>query len=191
MPYLILVKHSLPEIDPNLPAGGWRLADEGRIRCISLANTLAFYQPDLVITSREPKAIETGQLVAAHLNLPCAAWDDLHEHLRLTVPFTSRQEFESRVARFFAEPDQLVLGEESAVQASDRFKQSIAELVLRNHERTIIIISHGTVISLFYKLRTCRDPYTLWQELDLPSYLVFSLPSLELVEVVSRLSDGD
>jgi broad specificity phosphatase PhoE len=191
MPYLILVKHSLPEIVPGVPAASWRLSVEGRKRCLPLADALTVYHPDTIITSREPKAIETGQLVAAHLDLPCKPWDDLHEHLRLTVPFSSRQVFEAEVARFFAEPDRLVMGEETATQASGRFGRAIAELVSRHPQETLIVISHGTVISLFYESKTANDPYPLWQGLNLPAYLVFSLPDLGLVEVVTELSIGD
>jgi broad specificity phosphatase PhoE len=191
MPYLILVKHSLPEINPDVPAASWKLSAEGRKRCAPLANALAVYHPGTIITSLEPKAIETGQLVATHLGLTCTPGDDLHEHLRLTVPFSGRQEFEAEIARFFAEPDRLVLGEETAAQASVRFERAVAELVSHHPQETLIVISHGTVISLFYKSRTAKDPYSLWQALDLPAYLVFSLPEPELVEVVSELSVGD
>jgi broad specificity phosphatase PhoE len=186
MPYLILVKHSLPDIAPDVPAASWRLSDEGRKRCLPLANALAAYNPDTIVTSREPKAIETGQLVAARLGLPCQPWDDLHEHLRLTAPFTSRQEFDARIARFFAEPDQLVLGEETAAQASARFGGAIADLLRRYPQQTLIVISHGTVISLFFKSITTNDPYPLWRKLDLPAYVVFSLPGLEWIEVGSN-----
>ena len=36
-PKLILVKHSLPVIDPEKPAHQWKLSPEGKKRCIPLA----------------------------------------------------------------------------------------------------------------------------------------------------------
>ena len=105
MSFLILVKHSLPVIDPKVPAAYWELSDKGRQRCIPLAAALAVYHPGRVFTSREPKAIETGQIVASRLNLPCTPVGDLHEHRRLMLPFASRPEFEAGIAQFFAEPD--------------------------------------------------------------------------------------
>ncbi len=45
MPRLILVKHSLPEIVPALPANEWRLSEGGRPRCRVLAERLAAYSP--------------------------------------------------------------------------------------------------------------------------------------------------
>jgi len=191
MSFLILVKHSLPVIDPKVPAAYWELSDKGRQRCIPLAAALAVYHPGRVITSREPKAIETGQIVASRLNLPCTPVGDLHEHRRLTLPFASRPEFEAGIAQFFAEPDQLVLGEETAVQAATRFGQAIRALIAHFPQETLILISHGTVISLFYQYVLEADPFPLWRKLGLPAYLVFSLPELDLIEIVAEPAVGD
>ena len=38
--YLILVKHSLPEIAENVPAHEWKLSEEGRVRARRLAERL-------------------------------------------------------------------------------------------------------------------------------------------------------
>ena len=187
MPFLILVKHSLPEIDPNVPAPVWRLSAEGRQRCIPLAKALAVYHPDIVYTSREPKAIETGQAVADQLGLPCMPADDLHEHSRLTVAFASQQEFEINVAHFFAQPERLVLGEETAAQAAIRFTHAVNRLTARHPQETLIMISHGTVISLFYQSILGKDPYPLWEKLGLPAYLIFNLPEFSLTEVQLQL----
>ena len=184
---LILVKHSLPEIDPNFPAPVWRLSEEGRRRCIPLAKALAAYLPALAYTSREPKAIETGQIVAERLGLSCTSVDDLHEHSRLTAPYTSRFEFEHNVSRFFAEPDNLVFGEETAVQAATRFSNAVKGLMVRHPQETLIIFSHGTVISLFYQSVLGQDPYPFWKKLGLPSYLMYKLPGFELSEVCANI----
>ena len=41
MPYLILVKHVLPEIIPALLANQWHLSEVGRSQCALLADQLA------------------------------------------------------------------------------------------------------------------------------------------------------
>jgi len=183
VPFLILVKHSLPGIEPNEPAASWRLSAEGRRRCKPLAGALAGYSPYRIFTSREPKAIETGRLVAGWLDLPCSPADGLHEHSRLTVPFTSQAEFEAGIARFFAQPEQLVLGEETAVQAETRFTTAVRGLAALHPQETLILVSHGTVISLFYQSVVGQDPFPLWRKLGLPSYLAFRLPDYSLAEI--------
>ena len=67
MSHLILVRHSAPEIVPQVPARAWHLSAVGRARCVPLAAALAPYQPRAIITSVEPKAVETGQIVAEQL----------------------------------------------------------------------------------------------------------------------------
>jgi len=87
MTKLVLIKHSLPEIQPDLPARRWRLSEEGRRRCRPLADRLVAHVPERIFTSREPKAMETAALVGSRLGLPVEPRDGLHEHDRETVPY--------------------------------------------------------------------------------------------------------
>ncbi len=123
MNYLLLVKHSLPEVLPTIPASQWRLSPVGRVRCEALAERLASYVPDIVISSLEPKAVETAQLVARQMDKPCRAAEGLHEHDRTGVEFLGREKFESTVHKFFECPDKLVMGRETARQARERFQK--------------------------------------------------------------------
>jgi hypothetical protein len=49
------------------------------------------------------------------------------------------------------------------------------------------MVSHGTVISLFVAECARIDPYDLWRKLELPSYVVLSLPELQLLDVVGSV----
>jgi len=60
MNHLILIKHALPQINKTQSAPDWQLSDSGRASCAPLAEALRPYKPDLLITSEEPKARETG-----------------------------------------------------------------------------------------------------------------------------------
>ncbi|MGI8551829.1 MAG: histidine phosphatase family protein, partial [Dehalococcoidia bacterium] len=129
---LILVKHSLPDVDPAVPAARWRLSEEGRQRCLPLANQLAAYQPAAIIASTEPKATETAELVARHLHLPFTTAAGLHEHDRSSTAFLGPEEFQRAVQKFFRQRDTLVLGQETANQAEERFTAAVME-VLQPH----------------------------------------------------------
>src|SRR5688500_6185252 len=102
---LILIRHSQSQPDPERPASQWPLTEEGRRRCGPLAERLAAYAPDAIVTSHERKAIETGSLLAAHLGIQVAVGDGLHEHRREHVGWLSNPAFEQAVAAFFARPD--------------------------------------------------------------------------------------
>ncbi|MEW5988639.1 MAG: histidine phosphatase family protein [Chloroflexota bacterium] len=166
---MILVRHSLPEIDPNRPACTWRLSAEGRRRCRDLAAELAWWRPEVIVTSVEPKAVETGQIVAGVLQLPWRTAAGLHEHERPDTPFyANRQEFEEKVAEFFARPDELVLGVETARQALNRFRQAVAAVLEQHLGQKVAIVTHGTVMSLLVAERAGLDAFAFWRVLGLP-----------------------
>ena len=136
MPHLILVKHALPAIIPTLPANQWHLSEIGRAQCALLADQLATYVPDALVSSSEPKALETAHLVAQKMHMSVQVVDGLQEHDRSNTPWLDPEEFDRAVAAFFRHPTELVLGGETAHQASERFartmaKCSVSELMLR------------------------------------------------------------
>ncbi len=187
MQKLILVKHALPQVDRSVPAGRWRLSEEGRRRCRPLANRLAAYQPALIASSVEPKAVETAETVADQLGTPFETAEGLHEHDRSNVSFLSRQEFERAVAHFFEQPEELVFGRETASQAHQRFKKAVERVTAKCPAGNIVIVAHGTVITLFVADCTGTAPFPFWQRLGLPSLVVLSFPDLELIETVESV----
>jgi broad specificity phosphatase PhoE len=80
-----------------------------------------------------------------------------------------------------------VLGGETAQQASERFAKTVAEVTGRYAEQSTVILTHGTVLSLFVARATGMEPFVLWKRLGLPSFVVLRFPQLELVRVVEKL----
>ncbi len=184
---LILVKHSVPKIVPDIPAHQWHLSDEGYRRCTPLAERLAVYQTMAIVTSSEPKAIETAERVAAHLAKPYAVVHGLHEHDRSNISFLPGDAFQDSVALFFKHPNELVFGRETAEQTAKRFAGAIERVLDTYLDGNVVVVTHGTVIALFVAARTRMEPYVLWQRLGLPSFVVLALPEFELVEVVEHV----
>lgn len=173
---LILVRHSVPEIDPTNPARLWALSAEGGARCSSLAEIIRAYRMDYILASVEPKAQETASLLAEALCLPWQTVDGLHEHERPNIPFfPTPDDFQTAISTFFRNPDTLVFGTETAAQALMRFQAAIETALSEHPQKNVIIVSHGTVISLFLAHCTGGDAFEIWQNLKLPDYFV--LPS--------------
>jgi broad specificity phosphatase PhoE len=185
--HLILVKHSQPQIITTVPAAQWRLSDEGRRRNAVLAELLAAYQPAAILASREPKAMETGYTVASILNAPFSTAEGLHEHDRGNVGWSSVEDFEAAVARFFAHPSELVFGRETADQARERFTAAVDAAVAAHPAGNLVVVAHGTVIALLVAKRASVEPFPLWRRLGLPSFVVLSLPDMMLVETVEQI----
>jgi broad specificity phosphatase PhoE len=184
---LILVKHSLPEILPEIAANEWHLSTEGRRRCQVLGDELAGYDPDLIFSSPEPKAGETAQIIAQQLVKPLFIVPGLHEHERKTVRFTNEDQFAASVKELFKQPDALVFGEETAAQSLNRFSSALDQLISQNRDQNLVVISHGTVITLFVANICDIAPFPFWSRLDLPSFVVLSLPDLLVLSITQTL----
>ena len=186
---LVLVKHSLPTINEGVPAREWSLSGEGRARCISLAKALSQYLPFSLYSSIELKAQETAQFVAESLSLSkqMQVVEGLHEHDRRSTPFLGAPAFEYRVRTFFTHPNELVFGQETAQDALERFSKSITSIITSDAQENIVIVAHGTVITLFTAHYVRVEPFPLWQSLQLPSFVTFSLPSYTLQSIVPQV----
>ena len=180
--YLILVKHSLPKIVENMPAQKWDLSDEGRERAQRLAERLDRYQPEVIVSSVEPKAKETAEIIARKYNLELQIVDGLHEHDRSKVAFLPKDEFQATVRALLEQPDTLVFGSETAAACHARFQQAVHSILDQNLDKTVVIVAHGTVISLFVSRLTGISDLLLWHELGLPSFLVIDVQSAALIE---------
>ncbi len=184
--YLILVRHSQSAITPDRPASTWQLTPAGQQRARELAGHLRPFQPDTIFTSEEPKAQETGAILAQALGIEVEeALAEFNEQHRLHVPFFDTPEaFQTAVAEFFARPAELVLGEETAYDARGRFANGIYELVDETPNGNLMVVTHATVMALFSAPCLPQDPYHLWQtiqRLGMPCYLVLTLPDLAFV----------
>ena len=142
------------------------------------------FNPSVVWSSREPKAVETAEIVAGALGVPVRTADGLEEHHRVGVPyFPARGEFESAVEQFFRSPDLLVLGEETASQALSRFTAAVDDVIDAGQTDTVVV-THGTVMTLYAASVAGVRPMDFWRRLGLPSFVVLSLPDLHLQSIV-------
>src|SRR5512134_3360936 len=91
---LVLVKHALPVFELSRPAREWRLGAEGELQAKRLASRLRAFAPLRLVTSPEPKAFGTGQVVAAEIGLHVASVDGLQEFDRPVLPWMSKADYQ-------------------------------------------------------------------------------------------------
>jgi len=171
---LILIKHARPQVDPDVSSENWTLSEEGRQKCAPLAEDLRGFDFASIVSSSEPKAIETAQIIGQLLAKPVRTGNDLFEHDRSNVPHMESREFISMVALFFKEPDRLVLGNETADEAYERFGAAVDEIVAAE-TGDVAIVTHGTVLALLAERRAKQDPFAIWRRMGLPSFLVMEI----------------
>lgn len=140
------------------------------------------------MTSPEPKARETAELVAAALGLPeVNTVEGLREHDDRDVPFLSDEAFRTAVRECFARPNEAVFGPESAARARARFAAAVDGLSLPSAGASNVVVAHGRVIALFVAKRAELQAYSLWERLGLPSFVVLALPGHEVIEIVDSV----
>jgi broad specificity phosphatase PhoE len=179
---LILVRHSAVTINPSVPSHEWRLSAEGQQRAYILAEQIAPYNPTTVVSSHETKAQETAAIIASTLGLPQQTAANLHEHVR-HIFIADAAEWGAAVATFFARPDELVLGSETARQAQRRFGAAVESLLHQHPEGNLIIVTHGTVLTLLlWQYNPDLDPFLIWKSLALPCFFVLSLSDKRVLQ---------
>ncbi len=184
---LVLVKHAVPVLEPAVAPRHWRLALEGEHQSRRLASRLLAYAPLRLVASPEPKALTTGQVVAAELGLNVSAAAGLEEFDRPALPLMPRAEHERIIAPIFEDLHTRVLGAESGRDALIRFSAAVGTELAQTEAPNLVAITHGTVISLFVAAHNDIDGFELWKRLACPSFVVLDVPSFSLREIVSAV----
>ncbi len=183
---IILVKHAMPELDGDVPSKDWKLGERGLKQAQKFAN---FVRDNLdvdpiIYSSDESKAVETAKIIAKTLSLTHKVNPALAEFDRPALSIVSEEDHFDRNEPLFTNPDEPYLGVESANAALERFESAIKEVVKDPLEDERIIVTHGTVMSLFLnKYNEELDGFDVWKKLGCPSYAVVSLPDFKVLEL--------
>jgi broad specificity phosphatase PhoE len=184
---LILIKHAAPLVDPAKSSDLWKLSEVGREQAGKLAQQLRAMEIAVLVSSEEPKAKETAEIVGSALAVNVKTARDLREHDRRNVPHMRSRDFISMVELFFRKPGERVLGSESANEALARFTTAVDEVLASHGEGNVGIVAHGTVIALYLAAHSQRNGFELWRAMGLPSYAVIELPERAVEQVVEKI----
>ncbi|UYN98908.1 MAG: histidine phosphatase family protein [Devosia sp.] len=170
MASVIFIRHSIPQIDPALPAREWSLSPAGHDAAQRLSARLAGRNVGAVISSDEIKARQTAAALAAPRGLTVEVDNGLREHERQSVGFLGRERFEAGIAAVFAHPGTRAFGEESADDVFDRFSAAVQHAAMRRGESDgdIAVITHGTALCIFLSRHAGIDPLPFWKSMTLP-----------------------
>ena len=151
-----------------------------------MAERLKPHAPDLFVSSTEPKASQTAYLLAVALDADFQTSEGLEEHHRQKTGYLDKGTFENKVRDLFRNPDKRVFGEETANQAADRFAKAMKTVERLNPRRSLAIVSHGTVISLWLERNAGADGLVTWKMLGMPSFVVYDRKQRKVVELAER-----
>jgi broad specificity phosphatase PhoE len=173
----ILIRHSAPIVRPELPSETWQLSAEGHELAALLADDLAEFGLSAVLSSSEPKAIDTARAIGRKAGLRREVDSRFNEQRRANAPYLGSERFRAAIAGALRQPDELLFGEETVSSSVERFTAGIELADSSLPDGDIAVVSHGTVITGFVGSLLGIDPVPVWQELGLPGYIVINWPN--------------
>jgi broad specificity phosphatase PhoE len=161
---IILLKHSMPDLIGNTPPQEWKLGVEGQRSAMEFADRLRKKEIRHILSSSETKALETAKIIGRAFGIEPKVIPGIHEIDIKPRPILSREEHINANSLIFEMPDRAVLGNESASNARQRFETALQDgLGKVPLDEDVLVVSHGTVISLFVASKNGCDPLPIWK----------------------------
>ena len=143
------ITHPNVVVDPGVPVPDWPLSELGKSRAAALCRSDRLGGVDEVYVSHERKALDTAEILKQRLGLPYTCATGLEENDRSATGYLPASEFEMVADAFFAHGSESIRGWERAVDAQDRIRKTVEELLAaRKGHGDVAIISHGAVGAL-------------------------------------------
>lgn len=158
---IIFLRHALTKFDPNKPANKWILRDEGIEQISQLCDYKIFFDVDIIISSTEKKAIQTAHYITKNVEKKIITNSALNELNRGEKAIETAEEYRQCVKAIFN--DLHIGGWETAENALKRFRDEIAKIDQEHTEKTILIVSHGIILSLYFGFLLTIDSSNLFE----------------------------
>lgn len=145
----LYLTHPQIRLDAAIPVPLWGLSPEGRARAEAFIARGIVPAGSMVFSSRETKALELAELIAAVAGTPVLADHLMGENDRSSTGFLPPALFEDHADRFFAAPEESVNGWERAVDAQARIVGTVKTALASVPDGVqAIFCGHGAVGTL-------------------------------------------
>jgi len=168
---IIFLRHADTQKDPNLNATLWGLSEEGKKQAKEVVNLPIMNEVDVIYVSREKKTTLTVEPLAKKLGreaIPLAFFDEVKRGNK----FLTKDEFEAEKVKQLKDLDYHAFGGESGKEALARFKRGVEQISKENTGKTILIVTHGTVLNIYFAdlLNTYDKLPKRWQKTAFCAY---------------------
>jgi broad specificity phosphatase PhoE len=165
---LYLVRHA--QTQPTaLPVETWPLSEAGIQQAQRLAELPFWQDVQIICSSVEPKALQTAQIAAERNDLPVEPVFDLRE-LRRPNGLASVEAYQAAVREALENPFRSINGWEPTGEAQTRIMTAIERLLLAHAGKTLAVVSHGLVITLYLAYLADSAPsFDVWKSLPFAS----------------------
>ncbi len=146
---IIFLRHADTEKNPSVNAALWELSEKGEGQAQEAAQIPLMKTVDVIYTSEEQKTALTAEPIAKMLDKEMHALAFFNE-VRRGDTFLTKEEFEAEKVRQLTDLSYQAFGGESGLEALDRFKDGISKVTEQNKGATILIVTHGTVLNIYF-----------------------------------------
>jgi len=169
---LYFLRHAETKIKLAKPAREWNLTRAGRLSTKELAETQVFDKMDGIIHSSEKKAKQTATIFAKAFNVETYELPEIDELKRNHDGSLTNEEYRARARATLIDWEHSEPDWESGENALSRFKEGVRRITIMFHNKNILVVSHGFVLTLFFsdlsKLRMIG--YERWAQLKFLSW---------------------
>ena len=146
---IIFLRHADTEKDPSVNAALWGLSEKGKEQAQETAQIPLMKSVDVIYASEEQKTSLTVEPIAKMLGKkinPLAFFNEVKRGDK----FLTKEEFEAEKVRQLEDLSYQAFGGESGLDALDRFKKGVSDVIEQNKGKTILIVTHGTVLTIYF-----------------------------------------
>jgi broad specificity phosphatase PhoE len=165
--------------DPSvLSDEGGRLTDVGKDQAVHLGDRLGDERVAAVYTSRLSRAQETGVIVGDRLGLSPSTVDGVQEFAVGSLagkPAAAPESREIFLAWIRGDLDRRWPGAETGTEVVARFVEAVDALADRHRGETVVLVSHGGVMTLAIPNTATNTPQQLTRGADIPNCAVAEL----------------
>lgn len=168
---IIFLRHADTEKNPNLNAALWGLSEEGKKQAEEVVNLPIINEVDIIYVSEEKKTALTVEPLVKKLGkeaIPLAFFNEVKRGDK----FLTKEEFEAEKVKQLKYLGYHAFGGESGREALVRFKKGVKRILKEKTGKTILIVSHGTVLNIYFAdlLNVYDKLPERWQKTDFCAY---------------------
>lgn len=146
---LIFLRHAYPEKDPLINAAKWSLSEEGKLQAQKVSEMPIINFVDVIYVSEENKTFLTVEPLAKKLNKKPQPLSYFNE-VKRGDKFLTKEEFKLEKVKQLLDLSYTAFDGESGMEALLRFKQGVEFVTKENNNKTILIVTHGTILNIYF-----------------------------------------
>ena len=146
---LIFLRHAHTQKDPLVNVAKWGLSEDGKQQAKKVSEMPIMNFVDVICVSEERKTFLTVELLAKKLNKKPQPFPFFNE-VKRGDKFLTKEEFELEKVKQLTNLSYAAFDGETGTEALARFKTGIDFVVRENKNKTILIVTHGTILNIYF-----------------------------------------